>query len=270
MVTAHEAAHQWWGNLLVPGKGPGGDILSEGMAHFSTILLIEQVHGPARAHRVLQAHRGSSYGDERQTDSERPLVRVDGTRAGDQTVTYDKGGWVFWMLLNHMGRERALEGMREFLRRYDNTPDHPVLQDFVATLRPFAADAEAYDAFVQQWFFEVVVPEYELQDARREQVAGDPTWQVSVRVVNKGTGRMPVEVAALRGVRFPEDEVAEGEAESGSTTPEAYRESRASLVLGAGEEQVVEITCDFEPEEVLVDPDALVLQLQRKLAVFRF
>ena len=45
LVTAHEAAHQWWGNLLVPGKGPGGNILSEGMAHFSTILLIEQVHG---------------------------------------------------------------------------------------------------------------------------------------------------------------------------------------------------------------------------------
>ena len=27
---------------------------------------------------------------------------------GDQTVTYDKAGWVFWMLLNHLGRERGL------------------------------------------------------------------------------------------------------------------------------------------------------------------
>jgi len=46
VVTAHEAAHQWWGNLLVPGKGPGGNVLAEGMAHFSTILLCEQVRGP--------------------------------------------------------------------------------------------------------------------------------------------------------------------------------------------------------------------------------
>ncbi len=45
IVTAHEAAHQWWGNILVPGKGPGGNILAEGMAHFSTILLCEQVKG---------------------------------------------------------------------------------------------------------------------------------------------------------------------------------------------------------------------------------
>ena len=45
LVTAHEAAHQWWGNLLVPGRGPGGNVLSEGGAHFSTGLLIEQVKG---------------------------------------------------------------------------------------------------------------------------------------------------------------------------------------------------------------------------------
>ena len=44
-VPAHEAAHQWWGNLVTPGKGPGGDILSEGMSHFSTLLLHQQVHG---------------------------------------------------------------------------------------------------------------------------------------------------------------------------------------------------------------------------------
>ena len=42
-ITAHEAAHQWWGNILVPGKGPGGNVLSEGTSHFSTILLVEQV-----------------------------------------------------------------------------------------------------------------------------------------------------------------------------------------------------------------------------------
>src|SRR6185503_1576921 len=45
LVTAHESAHQWWGNRVVPGKGPGGDILSEGASPFATILLFEQVKG---------------------------------------------------------------------------------------------------------------------------------------------------------------------------------------------------------------------------------
>jgi hypothetical protein len=30
------------------------------------------------------------------------------------------------------------------------------------------------------------------------------------------------------------------------------------------------ILCDFEPENVLVDPDAMVLQLRRKMAIVRF
>ena len=38
-----------------------------------------------------------------------------------------------------------------------------MLQDFLAAMRPFAADPAAFDAFAHQWFFEVVVPEYRLR-----------------------------------------------------------------------------------------------------------
>jgi hypothetical protein len=42
-ITAHEAAHQWWPNMAMCGRGPGRGV-SEGMA-LSTILLAEQVKG---------------------------------------------------------------------------------------------------------------------------------------------------------------------------------------------------------------------------------
>jgi hypothetical protein len=140
MVTAHEAAHQWWGNILMPGKGPGGNILSEGMAHFSTALLIEQVKG--LRHRIEFCRRmEEDYGENRVVDSERPLVKIDGTRPGDRTVTYNKGGWVFWMLLNVMGRDACLAGLQDFIGHYSSDPDFPVLQDFVASMRPSGTTA---------------------------------------------------------------------------------------------------------------------------------
>ncbi len=254
MVTAHESAHQWWANLLTPGEGPGGEILSEGMAHFSTALLTEQEKGVGA--RIEFCKRiESRYGDERQVDSERPLVKIDGSRAGDETVEYDKGGWVFWMLLNRMGREHALAGIRHFIEVYKDGPDYPVLQDFIAAMRPFAPDSTAYDDFVQQWFFQVVVPEYRLAEAKR--TGGEGSWTVTARVKNAGAGRMPVEIAAVSGDRFDKE---------GQPEP-AYRDARATVVLGAGEEQEVTIACDFEPKRVVVDPDALVLQLMRKAAV---
>jgi hypothetical protein len=250
LVTAHESAHQWWGNLLTPGKGPGGNLLSEGMAHFSTALLTEQVKGPQARMEFLKRIE-ESYGDRRRADAERPLVKIDGSREGDDTVTYDKGGWVFWMMYQSLGRERTLAGLRQFIADWGNGPDYPVLQDFTAAMRPFAPDPAAYDAFVQQWFHRVVVPEYRLSDARLE------PGKVAVRIKNAGTGRMPVEVAAVRGERF----TAKGVPSPG------YRDARRTVVLGAGEERTVEIPCSFRPERVVVDPDVQVLQLRRKAAV---
>ncbi|MCP3911893.1 MAG: M1 family metallopeptidase, partial [Actinomycetia bacterium] len=171
LVTAHEAAHQWWGNILLPGEGPGGNILSEGMSHFSTLLLNEQVNGLEG--RIEFARRiEDRYGDNRQVDSERPLVWTDGSKAGDTTVTYDKGGWVFWMLLQEMGRERGLAGISDFIHRYAESDDYPVLQDFLAVMRQHAEDVETFDAFADQWFHDVVVPQYRFTSAEIEEVDG--------------------------------------------------------------------------------------------------
>jgi len=257
LVTAHEAAHQWWGNMILPGEGPGGDVLSEGMSHFSTMLLFEQVKGPEQ--RIEFAKRiETRYARGRHRDAERPLTRIDGTRPGDTTVTYDKGGWVMWMLLREMGRENALAGLADFIRRYETSPDHPVLEDLVDVLREHAADREAYDAFVAQWFHDVVVPEYRLDDVRVEAPIPDGrAWTVTADLSNVGSGVLPVEVAATRGVRFPSP----GE---GATEP--YREARIVVRPAAGEADRIEIACDFEPERLVVDPDAQVLMLRRESA----
>jgi ABC-type transport system involved in multi-copper enzyme maturation permease subunit len=258
LVTAHEAAHQWWGNLLTPGELPGGSLLSEGMAHFSTLLLFEEVHGLAARIRFAKQIE-DRYGNARRADAERPLVMLDGSHPGDQTVTYDKGGFVFWMLLNHMGRERCLAGLQSFIRHYQDNRDHPQLQDLVEHLRPFAPDPDGYDAFTRQWFFDVVVPELELLDVTREDAPGDGTL-VRGTLHNEGTGLVTVDVCAARGARFTDD----GE------PADEFQEARVQVTLGAGGREPFELSLPFEPTEVVVDPDALVLQLNRGRARHAF
>jgi hypothetical protein len=63
----------------------------------------------------------------------------------------------------------------------------------------------------------------------------------------------------------------QGERFTGDGRPAAgYRDARAILVLGPGEEKEVRIACPFEPHRLVVDPDAKVLQLQRRAATVRF
>jgi ABC-type transport system involved in multi-copper enzyme maturation permease subunit len=258
LVTAHESAHQWWGNMLQPGKGPSGNILSEGMSHFATALLIDQVKGERDAIEFRKRIE-SRYGDRRQADAERKLLRNDGSKSGDETVTYDKSGWVFWMLLQRMGREPTLRGMKNFITAYNGNPDHPVLHDFVVHMRRYASDTASYDDFVRQWFDTVVVPEYRVHNAKTVAGSGGG-WVTTAEIENVGTGRMAVEVAAARGERFPKDTTKKAK------KAEPYAAQGVTVTLGAKETQTVTIRTTFKPERVVVDPSVRVLQLRRQSA----
>jgi hypothetical protein len=259
MVVAHESAHQWWGNMVQPGIGPSGNFLSEGMAHFSTALLIEKAKGVRNA-MEFRKRIETQYGERRQSDAERKMFRVDGSKAGDGTLWYDKGGWVFWMLADQMGRDNALRGMRDFVTKYRGNPDHPVLHDFAAHLRTYAPDTAAYDAFITQWMDTVAVLEYKVRDAHTATATDDANaWVTTATVENVGTGRMPVQVAVTAGERFPDDT-----AKARKRTPYASHET--TITLGAKESQTVTIRSAFKPEKVVVDPDVRVLQLRRQSA----
>ncbi len=258
-IAAHEAAHQWWGHIMQSGEGPGGIVLAEGAANFATLMLLEQMRGP-QARQFYAREMEALYGEFRQPSTEKPLaetLELEG-RLGDVVVIYNKGAWALWMLYRQMGKEPFLAGVQRFFQIYHGNPDHPVIEDFVAVMRPYARDPKGFDDIVRQWFFQTVTPEYRLEEARKELV-GEGVWEVAVKVENAGTGRMPVEVAATRSWRFDDQ---------GKVSPE-YREARTTVVLGAGEAKEVRIRCPFEPERVVVDPDVHVLQLQRRAATAR-
>jgi ABC-2 type transport system permease protein len=255
MVTAHEIAHQWWGNMLQPGRGPGANLLSEGMSHFSTMLLLEQEKGFRAGYEVRKRFE-SRWAEQRRADAERKLYLIDGSKAGDGVVTYEKAGWTFWMLADLMGRPDALRGMKDFIAKFRGTEDHAALQDFTAHMRGYAQDTTRYDEFVRQWFDTVSTLEYTVTRPSTRQV-GD-AWETEATVRNGGNATMPVDIGVVRGERFPEDTTRAPKVE--------YAQALTRLTLAAGDSATVTIRSPFKPEKVVVDPDVKVLMLRRALA----
>ncbi|MXX34874.1 MAG: hypothetical protein F4107_08205 [Gemmatimonadetes bacterium] len=256
-IVAHEAAHNWWGALLTPGEGPGGDaLLSEGMANYATMLLFEQVYGD-RERMAFSRLRERDHVRFYRPGFSLPPVRTTG---GD----YHRGPWIMWMLQHEMGRENLLSGLRAFIEEYKAGPDYPVIQDMLAVLRDFAPDTAAFDAFAEQWFFGSVLPEYRFSDVTK--VQDEDEWVVRGTLENVGTGRMRVQVGAVAGERWSHEVEDAGR----SVVAGGYRDARTEVVLGAGESAGFEIRAAFEPERVVVDPDVMVLQLRRRDAAFEF
>jgi ABC-2 type transport system permease protein len=85
----------------------------------------------------------------------------------------------------------------------------------------------------------------------------------TAEIENVGTGRMPLEVAAVRGERFPSDSTTKGK---NGKKPELYQMGMQVVTLGGKEKQSVTIRTDFKPEKVVVDPNVRVLQLRRQSA----
>ena len=279
-IAAHEAAHQWWPLMAMPADGPGGEILSEGMAHFSTILLTGKVRGLEQRMAFCRTVE-DSYGNNRRADSERPIVEVDGQLPGDRAVWYDRGGFVLWMLWNLMGEEAALAGNREYMATYRDSRDHPLVQDYLHILRRHAPDPAAFDAFTGQWMYGTVVPQFQLSDAKLEREGKG--WRTTAKVKNVGDGTVPVTIAAARGERFAaeEDTTKTGKKEKaggpfafklqigGGKEEEPYWDTRTEITLAAGEEKTIEIRGDAKPERLVVDPDVELLMLQRAKATVK-
>jgi hypothetical protein len=254
-IVAHEAGHQWWGNIVTPGKGPGGNIISEGLAEFSALMLVHHELGEEQG-KTLRRRWEQTYVFGRRADNERPINRIDGSRPGDQVVTYQRAGWAFWMLRNVMGEEAMLAGLKDFIATWRDgveTPDgldFPLIEDLLESLRPHAPDPAAFDAYVGRWILGKDLPDLEVREAKVAKT--DAGYRVSGILANIGTGRADVKVR-VEGKK-PDDK-------------EAKRPGKeATVVVSAEAPGAIDIETDFLPERIVVDPDVELMFAGRKRA----
>ncbi len=151
-VVAHEAAHQWWGDMITCNNWH--DIwLNEGFASYSEALYYEVKNGVSFYHDYMDdmANGGGSYSG--------PIYVYDTTSVGNifSLIVYDKGACVLHMLRHVVGNATFFD----ILQTYYGS----VYQHADATTEQFKNLCESVsgmelDYFFDQWIYGTYRPHY--------------------------------------------------------------------------------------------------------------
>jgi aminopeptidase N len=137
-VTAHEVAHQWWAHQVIGANVQGATVLSESLAQYSALMVMEHKYGRTQMRRFLKEELDqylAGRGGER--IEELPLYRVE----NQQYIHYQKGSLVFYRLREELGEEAVNRALRKFLeaKAFQNAPyttSAELLQFIRAEARP--------------------------------------------------------------------------------------------------------------------------------------
>lgn len=115
-VVAHEMAHQWWAHQLIGANMEGATSMSETLAQYSALMVMEKQYGQNAMRKFLQ-YEMDAYLRSRGTErlKERPLMRVE---ASQGYIHYRKGSVVMYYLREMIGEDHVNVALRQILGEF--------------------------------------------------------------------------------------------------------------------------------------------------------
>jgi ABC-2 type transport system permease protein len=161
-VTAHEVAHQWFAHQVVGGDVEGSNILSESLAQYGSIMVLEREYGEDRLRKFLRIEM-DNYLRSRSSESEKekPWAFAD---AGQGYILYQKGGVQMHALNKYLGEDSMNHAVKRFIDKYAFLgPPYPTTLDLVAAIRQSTPDSLQY--FVTDAFEKITIYDNKLSAA---------------------------------------------------------------------------------------------------------
>jgi ABC-2 type transport system permease protein len=153
-VTAHELAHQWWGQHVIEADAPGRAMLSEGMAQYSALMVMRRTF-PPEVMQLFLKYELDAYLKGRTSEKlkEMPLMTGD-----EPYISYNKSALVFFALQDYIGEDSINAAFKKFHEKWAfKGPPYPTSEDLVDEIRKVTPDSISYlltDLFEHITFYE--------------------------------------------------------------------------------------------------------------------
>ena len=133
-VVAHEMAHQWWDEQVIGANMEGATLLSETLAQYSALMVMEKEYGRDMMRKFLKYEMDSylsARGQERM--KERPLLKVEYKQF---YVFYNKGSVALYYMKEMIGEDAMNRALRRLVHQYAYAPaPYPTSYALVDALR---------------------------------------------------------------------------------------------------------------------------------------
>jgi hypothetical protein len=248
-VVAHEVAHQWWGHALIPAEVEGAALLTESLAWYSALQVVERTFGPEHLERLLGMMRRAYVTPRARADV--PLLRAD-----DWFLAYRKGPFAMHALREYVGVERVNAALRRLIERHaSGTPPLPTSLDLYRELQAVTPASLQYllvDLFERNTFWELATHKV----AAVQTKAGD--WEVTLDVQ---ASKMAVDTAGVE-TEVPMDDLIEvgvfASAADGDPGEPLYL--RMHRVVSG--KQRITVTVPNKPARAGIDPRSLLIDVK--------
>ncbi len=133
-VVAHEMAHQWWAHQVIGANMAGATLLSETLAQYSALMVMEQEYGRDIMRKFLRYEMDNYLRSRgRELLKERPLVEVEPSQG---YVHYRKGSVVMYQLKELLGEQQVNAALRSIVDKFSyQGPPFPTSRDLIEALQ---------------------------------------------------------------------------------------------------------------------------------------
>jgi hypothetical protein len=111
-VTAHEIAHQWWAHQVIGGDVQGATLMSEALAQYSALMVMEKRYGKDQMRKFLKYELDRYLrGRRSEMRKELPLTLVE----NQNYIHYNKGSVVMYALQDYIGEDKVNSALANYL-----------------------------------------------------------------------------------------------------------------------------------------------------------
>jgi aminopeptidase N len=176
-VTAHEVAHQWWGDQVIAANSQGAGMVTESVAEYAALMTVEKEFGAEKVRHILRFDLDQYLaGRGKELVAEQPLVKVE----NQLYIAYRKGSMVFYRLREEIGEAALNRALKAFVsaHRYQ-TGSYVTSRDLLAAIR--AETPADKQELLTDLFERIVLYDNRVLNASAQQRA-DGQWEVTMKL----------------------------------------------------------------------------------------